>query len=71
MLKRHITRVNTLLVEHGIEKLADVIEENALLLEQNTILLEQRETDIESLLRLQEQLDAFNVLKNRSASVGA
>jgi hypothetical protein len=50
--------VNTLLLEHGIESLPDVVEENALLVEQNVILLEQRESDIRSLLRLQQTLDA-------------
>jgi hypothetical protein len=52
--------MNALLLEHGIEKLSDVIEENALLVEQNVILIEQRETDIESLLRLQEKLDVIH-----------
>jgi hypothetical protein len=35
LLKRHTERMNVLLPEHGIEKLPDVVEENALLLEQN------------------------------------
>jgi sulfite reductase beta subunit-like hemoprotein len=59
LLKRHTARMNALLCEHGVEKLADLVEENALLVEQNVILLEQRETDIKSLLRLQEKLDAI------------
>jgi hypothetical protein len=60
LLKRHTVRMNALLCEHGIDKLPDLIEENALLVEQNVILLEQRETDIKSLLRLQEKLDAIH-----------
>ena len=59
LLKRHTARMHALLVEHGIEKLSDVIEENALLVEQNALLVEQRETDIKSLLRLEEKLDAI------------
>jgi hypothetical protein len=59
LLKRHTQRMNTLLLEHGIEKLPDVVEENALLVEQNVILMEQRESDVKSLLRLQERLDAI------------
>jgi hypothetical protein len=59
LLKRHTARMNELLLEHGIGKLSDVIEENALLVEQNVILVEQRETDMKSLLRLQEKLDAI------------
>jgi hypothetical protein len=51
---------NAILLEHGIEKLPDVVEENALLIEQNVILVEQRENDIKSLLRLQEKLDAIH-----------
>jgi hypothetical protein len=51
LLKRHTARMNALLVEHGIEKLSDVIEENALLVEQNVIL------DIKSLLRLEQKLN--------------
>jgi hypothetical protein len=49
--------MNALLLEHGIETLPDIIEENALLVEQNVILVEQRESDIKNLLRLQEKLD--------------
>jgi hypothetical protein len=60
LLKRHTERMNALLLEHGIEKLPDVVEENALLIEQNVILVEQRENDIKSLLRLQEKLDAIH-----------
>jgi hypothetical protein len=52
--------MNSLLCEHGIEKLPYLIEENALLFEQNLILLEQRETDLQSLLRPQEKLDAIH-----------
>jgi hypothetical protein len=59
LLKRHTDRMNALLLEHGIEKLPDVVEENALLIEQNVILSEQRESDVKSLLRLQEKLDAI------------
>ena len=59
LLKRHTARMNALLLEHGIEKLPEVVEENALLIEQNVILIEQRESDIKSLLRLQEKLDAI------------
>lgn len=60
LLKRHTARMNALLLEYGIEKLPEVVEENALLVEQNVILIEQRESDIKSLLRLQKQLDAIN-----------
>jgi sulfite reductase beta subunit-like hemoprotein len=60
LLKRHTARMNALLCNQGIEKLPDLIEENALLVEQNVILVEQRETDIKSLLRLQEKLDAIH-----------
>jgi len=60
LLKRHTARMNALLLEHGIEKLPDVVEENSLLVEQNVILLEQRETDLKTLLRLQEKLDAIH-----------
>jgi hypothetical protein len=60
LLKRHTARMNALLLEHGIEKLPDVVEENSLLVEQNVILLEQRETDLKALQRLQEKLDAIH-----------
>jgi hypothetical protein len=60
LLKRHTATMNALLCEQGIERLPDLVEENALLVEQNVILLEQRETDIKSLLRLQEKLDAVH-----------
>jgi hypothetical protein len=49
--------MNALLLEHGIEKLPDVVEENGLLVEQNVILLEQREQDVKSLLRLEQKLN--------------
>ncbi len=52
--------MNALLLEHGIAPLPDVVEESALLVEQNVILIEQRETDIKSLLRLQEKLDSLH-----------
>jgi hypothetical protein len=57
LLKRHTGRMNALLLEHGIEKLPDVVEENGLLVEQNVILLEQREQDVKSLLRLEQKLN--------------
>jgi hypothetical protein len=57
LLKRHTGRMNALLLEHGIEKLPDVVEENGLLVEQNVILLEQREQAVKSLLRLEQKLN--------------
>jgi hypothetical protein len=37
----------------------DLIEETALIVEQNVILLERRETDVRSLLPMQEKLDGI------------
>ena len=71
LLKRHTARMNALLLEHGIEKLPDVVQENALLIEQNVILTEQRESDIKSLLRLQEKLDAINSTHSESGAARA
>jgi sulfite reductase beta subunit-like hemoprotein len=77
LLKRQTARMNALLLEHGIEKLPDVVEENALLVEQNIILLDQRETDLKTLLRLQEKLDAIHASytdaghKSSTAQAGA
>jgi hypothetical protein len=59
--------MNTLLLERGIAKLPDVVEENALLIEQNVILIEQRESDVKSLLLLQEKLDAIQVRYGEAA----
>jgi len=61
LLKRHTERMSALLLENRVEKLPDVVEENSLLVEQNMILIEQRESDIKTLLRLQEKLDATHV----------
>jgi sulfite reductase beta subunit-like hemoprotein len=71
LLKRHTARMNALLCEQGIESLPDLVEENALLVEQNVILLEQRDTDIKSLLRLQEKLDAVHASHARHESSAA
>jgi hypothetical protein len=68
LLKRHTERMNALLLEHGIEKMPDVVEENALLVEQNVILVEQRENDVKSLLRLQEKLDAIHARHPETAN---
>jgi hypothetical protein len=66
----HTERMNALLLEHGIEKMPDVVEENALLVEQNVILVEQRENDIKSSLRLQEKLDAIHARHPETANQG-
>jgi hypothetical protein len=66
LLKRHTGRMNALLLEHGIEKLPDVVEENGLLVEQNVILLEQRERDVKSLLRLEQKLNEIQA--NRAST---
>jgi hypothetical protein len=68
LLKRHTERMNALLLEHGIENMPDVVEENALLVEQNVILVEQRENDVKSLLRLQEKLDAIHARHPETAN---
>lgn len=67
LLKRHTARINGLLLEHGIEKLHDVVEENALLVEQNVILMEERASHFKSLRRLQEKLDELHTVQATKA----
>jgi hypothetical protein len=75
LLKRNSERMTGLLLQHGIETLPGILEENSLLVDQNFILIEQRETDVQSLRLLQADLDALRAshaedgLKRRAASV--
>jgi hypothetical protein len=69
LLKRHTERMSTLLLQQGIDKVPDVIEENALLVDQNVILLEQREQDVKSLLRLEQKLSEIQA-SHRDAGHG-